>query len=196
MYRELARTDDAVKSFKEALRLKPSFAEAHQNLAIFHLYQSQYAEGIENLRAAIRIKPDLALAHKLLGLAYLAVDSRDKALEEYSLLKSLDLEMSNFLYSAIQRPEKFTFGVVPGKLISTPTPEYSPAARKAHLSGRVTVVVEIDEDGRVTSARASNGPPELARAAEAAALKARFVPTKLSGTPVKVKGVINYNFGP
>jgi len=61
-------------------------------------------------------------------------------------------------------------------------------------SGVVTVDVILDETGRVISATASSGPIMLREAATQAALKARFSPTKLSGQPVKVSGVINYKF--
>jgi len=64
------------------------------------------------------------------------------------------------------------------------------------ISGSVTVELSIDEQGRVTSAKAVSGPAELRPAAEAAALKARFEPTRLSGKPVNVKGVITYKFVP
>ena len=62
------------------------------------------------------------------------------------------------------------------------------------VSGTVTVDVILDENGKVVSATASSGPTILRDAAIAAALKARFSPTKLSGQPVKVSGVINYKF--
>jgi TonB family protein len=58
----------------------------------------------------------------------------------------------------------------------------------------VTVEVVLDESGKVISANASTGPGALRDAAVQAALKARFSPTKLSGQPVKVSGVINYKF--
>ena len=55
--------------------------------------------------------------------------------------------------------------------------------------------VEIDETGTVISAKdLCQGPPYLSEASVAAAKKARFTPTKLNGQPVKVKGVIQYNF--
>jgi TonB family protein len=54
--------------------------------------------------------------------------------------------------------------------------------------------VTVDETGKVISATASSGPPALRDAAVAAARQARFSPTKLSGAPVKVVGLINYNF--
>ncbi len=85
-------------------------------------------------------------------------------------------------------------GVLNGKAISLPKPAYPPIARQAHASGQVVVQVVIDENGGVISARAVSGHPLLQAGAVAAARQARFSPTKLSGQPVKVTGVITYNF--
>ncbi|MGA9994356.1 MAG: energy transducer TonB, partial [Pyrinomonadaceae bacterium] len=84
--------------------------------------------------------------------------------------------------------------VLNGKAISLPKPPYPSIARAAHASGTVTVQVTIDENGNVISARAVSGHPLLQAAAVSAARGARFSPTKLSGQPVKVTGVITYNF--
>src|SRR5215510_8741755 len=85
-------------------------------------------------------------------------------------------------------------GVLNGKAISLPKPAYPPIARAAHASGTVVVQVVIDENGNVVSAHAVSGHPLLQGAAVGAARQARFSPTKLSGQPVKVTGVIQYNF--
>jgi protein TonB len=85
-------------------------------------------------------------------------------------------------------------GVLNGKAISLPKPAYPPIARQAHASGTVVVQVTIDENGSVVSAVAVSGHPLLRAVAAAAARGARFSPTKLSGQPVKVTGVITYNF--
>ena len=85
-------------------------------------------------------------------------------------------------------------GVLNGKAISLPRPAYPPIARQAHASGTVVVQVTIDENGTVISAHAVSGHPLLQAVAVAAARGARFSPTKLSGQPVKVTGVITYNF--
>jgi protein TonB len=86
--------------------------------------------------------------------------------------------------------------VLNGKAISLPKPAYPPIARAARASGTVTVQVTIDESGKVISARAVGGHPLLQQAAVQAANQARFSPTLLSGAPVKVTGVITYNFVP
>lgn len=85
-------------------------------------------------------------------------------------------------------------GVLNGKAISLPKPAYPPIAKAAHASGTVVVQVLIDENGNVVSARAVSGHPLLQAVAVGAARQAKFSPTKLSGQPVKVTGVIQYNF--
>jgi protein TonB len=85
-------------------------------------------------------------------------------------------------------------GVLNGTAVYLPPPIYPDAAKRMRTSGEVTVNVVLDETGKVVSANASSGPAILRDAAIQAALKARFSPTKLSGQPVKVSGVINYMF--
>jgi protein TonB len=85
-------------------------------------------------------------------------------------------------------------GVLNGKAISKPQPAYPPIAKAARAAGTVTVQILVDESGRVVSASAVSGHPLLQQAATSAARQARFSPTLLSGQPVKVSGVITYNF--
>ncbi|HEX9630350.1 MAG TPA: tetratricopeptide repeat protein [Pyrinomonadaceae bacterium] len=88
----------------------------------------------------------------------------------------------------------FSGGVINGKALSLPKPSYPDEARAAHVAGAVVVRLVIDERGKVIRACAIAGPPLLMRASEAAAYKALFSPTKISGQPVKVSGVVTYNF--
>ncbi len=85
-------------------------------------------------------------------------------------------------------------GVLNGKARSLPRPSYPPAALAVRASGAVTIQVLIDESGSVFTAKALSGHPLLRSAARNAACGASFMPTQLSGNPVKVAGVITYNF--
>jgi len=85
-------------------------------------------------------------------------------------------------------------GVLNGKATAMPIPEYPVIARAAHASGSVTVEIMIDENGTVVAAHAVDGHPLLQAAAVNAARQASFTPTRLSGEPVKVNGVLVYNF--
>ncbi len=90
-------------------------------------------------------------------------------------------------------------GVLNGKAISLVTPEYPAEARSTHASGQVQVRVLIDETGRVIEAKGINisgTHGALITAAENAARRSRFTPTLVSGVPVKVNGIIIYNFVP
>ena len=112
-------------------------------------------------------------------------------------------------------PSVIKGGILNGKATNLPQPEYPSEARVAGLVGTVFVDVVIDESGTVMSATAATEPrkamkaknadatmeseiapaaPILREAAEKAALQARFSPTLLNGTPVKVSGTIVYNF--
>jgi protein TonB len=85
-------------------------------------------------------------------------------------------------------------GVLNGTALTLPPPIYPEAAKRMRVQGVVSVDVILDESGKVVAANASSGPQILREAAVQAALRARFSPTKLSGQPVKVSGVINYKF--
>lgn len=87
-------------------------------------------------------------------------------------------------------------GVLNGKVLSLPKPKYPPAAGAVRAGGAVSVQVLIDENGEVISASAVSGHPLLRASAESAAREAKFPPTLLSGCPVKVSGIITYNFVP
>ena len=86
--------------------------------------------------------------------------------------------------------------VLNGKAINKPQPAYPTAAITHRVWGTVNVEVVVDEQGRVVSAKAVSGPQILWEAAVRAAQQARFAPTELYGQPVKVVGILTYNFTP
>jgi len=83
-------------------------------------------------------------------------------------------------------------GVLNGKAVERPSPVWPPEARE--VSGAVTVHVLVGEEGNVLKAWAVSGPEPLRQAAVDAATRTKFSPTKLSGRPVKIAGVLVYNF--
>ncbi|MDQ1613601.1 MAG: periplasmic protein TonB [Pyrinomonadaceae bacterium] len=87
-------------------------------------------------------------------------------------------------------------GIINGKAVYKPQPEYPQSAKSARAQGTVRVQILVDETGRVIEAKVFDNAPHgaLANAALAAAKRARFTPTLLSGVPVKVTGFVTYNF--
>jgi len=93
-------------------------------------------------------------------------------------------------------PKAVSGGVLNSKATSLVKPEYPEAARAVKAGGAVNVQVTIDEEGNVISATAVSGHPLLRAASESAARASKFSPTLLQGVPVKVTGIIVYNFVP
>ena len=85
-------------------------------------------------------------------------------------------------------------GAVNGKAVSLPKPPYPLIAKFARAEGTVVIQVLIDEEGNVTDVRVISGHPFLQAVAIEAARHAKFTPTMLSGQPVKVEGIVTYNF--
>jgi TonB family protein len=85
-------------------------------------------------------------------------------------------------------------GVLQGSALKRVQPPYPPIAKAARAQGAVQVQVTISEDGRVIAAEAVSGHPLLKDAALQAARQWVFKPTELSGVPVKVQGILTFNF--
>jgi TonB family protein len=100
----------------------------------------------------------------------------------------------NFSLTETKDLKSISGGVLNGKAVSLPAPEYPAAAKAVKASGTVSVQVLIDEEGNVIAATAVSGHPLLRASAVDAARAAKFAPTRLSGEAVKVSGVITYNF--
>ncbi len=61
--------DDAIKQFRESIRISPGYAKAHNNLGNALLYQGRLDEAIGSYREALRINPDYVIAQKNLNNA-------------------------------------------------------------------------------------------------------------------------------
>jgi protein TonB len=85
-------------------------------------------------------------------------------------------------------------GVLQGSAIRKVQPPYPPIAKAARAAGAVQVQVTISEEGRVIDASVVSGHPLLREAALQAARQWVFKPTELSGVPVKVQGILTFNF--
>jgi len=83
-------------------------------------------------------------------------------------------------------------GVLNGRALSLVKPIFPAAARG--ITGIVYVQVWIDTDGEVFSAETVSGHPLFRLAAVSAACQSKFSVTNLSYKPVRVYGVITYNF--
>ncbi len=82
-------------------------------------------------------------------------------------------------------------GWLNGKAVNLVKPAYPAAALAVRASG---VVIMVDEEGNIVSAKAVSGHPLLRMAAEKAALQSKITPTLLQGKPVTITGILVFNF--
>lgn len=183
---------EAVKSYKQAIKLKPDYAVAYNNLGTAYHKLGDFKEAVLAYNHAIQINPDYPEANYGLGIAYLEMKETGKAIEQHKILSKIDQGRADKLYKYIDEQQSLV--ILNGKAISIPAPTYPTVARAAQASGVVQVWVIVDEKGEVVSATAVTGHPLLRQVATEAAYHARFTPTTANGKPVKINGLITYNF--
>jgi TonB family protein len=85
-------------------------------------------------------------------------------------------------------------GILNGKALDLPKPDYPPAAKAIRATGTVVVKIWIDEQGNVSKSEAVCGHPLLQSGSRESARKAKFSPPTRNGQPLAIKGYIFYNF--
>ncbi|HKO97811.1 MAG TPA: energy transducer TonB [Pyrinomonadaceae bacterium] len=80
------------------------------------------------------------------------------------------------------------------RLEEQPNATYPPEAQALKISGEILIQVIVDESGRVARAVVIRNLPLLAGPALEAASRTRFSPFLRGGKPVKVSGLIKYQF--
>ena len=66
----------AIEAYKQAVQLKPDFAEAYNNLGYSYRMNGDFDQAITADKEALRLKPNVAEAHEYLAKAYLLKSDR------------------------------------------------------------------------------------------------------------------------
>jgi protein TonB len=127
------------------------------------------------------------------------VESEDDDLLDDVTIDETEIDLSDVMDAPPPPPEEdevFEFFAVSEKpvLKHKETPKYPDLARRAGIEGRVTVMVTIDETGKVIDARILRSVPMLDESAIAAAKLCTFKPAKQRDKFVKVKMSIPFDF--
>ena len=139
----------------------------------------------------------VVLGQRLLHLVHVRADKDEAAgaAAWKTLLDTIKVEGPAQTSPEMEKMAKIVSGgVLNGRAIKKPQPAYPAMALASRAQGTVAVQIVIDEEGNVASAVAVSGHPLLKPAGVEAARNAKFEPVKLCGQPVRVSGVITYNF--
>jgi tetratricopeptide (TPR) repeat protein len=92
-YHQLQQLDKAQKAYEQAVKLKPDYHEAINNIGTIYYTKKSYRRAVSLYRRALAIAPDQASIHSNLGMAFFARNQLDLAVGEFRAALKLDPEV-------------------------------------------------------------------------------------------------------
>ena len=94
--------EEAIGRFSEALALKPSLAEADNNMGYCYRKLGKLDESLKAYDKALTLKTDFAQAHEYRGETYLALGQLEKAQADLSFLQQMKSAYADTLAKSIE----------------------------------------------------------------------------------------------
>lgn len=204
----------ALADYNKSLEMKADNSVAYLGRGKAYFNLKSYDLSTKDFDKVIELNPKDALAFFNRGVLYEALNDSKKAMDDYQ--KSVDLDPTNekaksnlkrlqdaaalaaaeaLKNAPVPPPEFLNLGIISAtnatKMIA---PLYPTIAQRAQIEGKVTVDLELDENGNVVSAKAVSGQQMLRTPAEDAAKRSKFKPPMYRDKPIKAKAQIVYNF--
>ena len=88
---------EAIKAFKESIKLNPNTAETYYGLGFSSFRLGKFREAADAFKKATALNPQMAKAHYGLSLAYQELGNTSALLEEYRILERLDKTLARKL---------------------------------------------------------------------------------------------------
>jgi len=92
-YEQTPIPDDEIRYFEKAIKIKPDFAKAYNNLGIAYQRRRNYEKAIEMYKKAIFFNPNLPAPHANLGNVYAALERYQEA--EKELKRAIELRKTD-----------------------------------------------------------------------------------------------------
>jgi len=104
-YRSLGLYKEAIEAYKQAIRITPNNISyvAYYDLGVAYRSLGLYKEAIEACKQAIPLASDCPDARFELGFNCLQIGDKSSALNEYKILKELDIDKANELFDLINK---------------------------------------------------------------------------------------------
>jgi len=96
--READQTDEAMRLYKQVVRVRPGFAEGWWYLGMLNYEADQYADGRAAFRHVTGLKPEMALAWTMLGLCEFETKDFDSALAHLEKADQLKIPSEQGFY--------------------------------------------------------------------------------------------------
>jgi TonB family protein len=188
--------DLAIADYNKVIELNPKEAQAYLNRGESHEKLGNTQKAISDYQKAV----DLDAGNEL-AKAYLQrlKDEQAKLAQPTTPPNTQTTQTTQNKETAVTKeasktPQTVEIGQLNALAVNLVKPSYPEIARKTNVVGTVTVQVTLDEEGKVVSAKAIEGPSILRSTAEDAARKSKFKSAMSGDKPIKATGYILYNF--
>jgi len=94
---EQKKDREAVKAFKESIKLNPNVAEAQYGLGFANFRMGKFRDAADAFKKATTLDPQMAKAHYGLSLAYQELGMERQLVEEFRILERLDKTLAKKL---------------------------------------------------------------------------------------------------
>ena len=94
---KLQKDREAIKAFKESIKLNPNTAETYYGLGFSSFRLGRFRDAADAFKKAVTLDPQMAKAHYGLSLAYQELGNTKGLLDEYRLLERLDKTLAKKL---------------------------------------------------------------------------------------------------
>jgi hypothetical protein len=88
---------EAIKAFKESIKLNPNTAETYYGLGFSSFRLGKFRDAADAFKKATTLNPEMAKAHYGLSLAYQELENTKGLLDEYRILERLDKTLAKKL---------------------------------------------------------------------------------------------------
>ena len=102
----LMQFDDAIDSYKQALKIKPDYAEAYYNMGIALKDKGDPEAAIDSYKQALKIKPDYAEAYYNMGNALTDKGDPEAAIDSYKQALKIKPDYANVYINTCEAYEK------------------------------------------------------------------------------------------
>ena len=184
--------DLAIADYNKAIELNPKEAIAYLNRGESHEKMGNLQKAISDYRKATELDASNEMAKAYLQRlqaeqAKLAQPTQQNTPNSSNKETPAKIEPS-------KPPQNVELGQLNALALNLVMPTYPEIARRTNAKGTVTVQITLDEEGKVVSAKATEGPTMLRSTAEDAARKSKFKPAMSGDKPIRASGFILYNF--
>ncbi len=91
--------DDALKALNEALKIKPDYGPAIENIGLVYLKKGDYAKALDYFQRAERIIPDAPTLLNSIGVLYRETKKFDRAIEYFDRALKINPKFYDALYN-------------------------------------------------------------------------------------------------